>query len=171
MRIDCSIGLQVIKILNIATDPLDLVLDGLGDEVDALQHVSDVVDSPLLHLQLHCCLIKVHLLVRRHTNQVNEFSGQLPQRVLLTSPNSGLLPLEKSRPLSVNQPNIEVDGVVLTLIVKMVILIGNDFRNALSIGIIFVSWRSPVIGRIFCICVDMLIILPREGLIHYFVIY
>ena len=160
MRIDCSIGLQVIKILNIATDPLDLVLDGLGDEVDALQHVSDVVDSPLLNLQLHCGLIEVHLLVRRHTNQVNEFSGQLPQRVLLTSPNSGLLPLEKSRPLSVNQPRIKVDGVVLSLIVKMVILIGNDFRNALSNGIIFVGWRSPIIGRIFCICDDVLIILP-----------
>ena len=139
MRIDCSIGLQVIKFLNIATDPLDLVLDGLGDEVDALQHVSDVVDSPLLNLQLHCCFIKVHLLVRRHMNKVDEFSGQVLQRGLLTSPNSSLLPLDKSRPLSVNQPKIEVDGVVLPLIIKMVIVIANDFRNALSNWIIFVG--------------------------------
>ena len=50
MRIDCSIDLQVIKFLSIATDPLDFVLDGLGDEIDALQHVVDIVNPSLLNL-------------------------------------------------------------------------------------------------------------------------
>ena len=50
LRIDCSIDLQVIKFLSIATDPLDFVLDGLGDEIDALQHVVDIVNPSLLNL-------------------------------------------------------------------------------------------------------------------------
>ena len=31
--------------------PLDVVLGLLADELDALQHVGDVVDAPLLHVQ------------------------------------------------------------------------------------------------------------------------
>jgi hypothetical protein len=53
----------VIEIFDIATNPLDLVLDGLHDEVNALKHIGDVVDSSFLHFKLYSSNIKVHLLI------------------------------------------------------------------------------------------------------------
>jgi len=44
---------DVIEIFDIATNPLDSVLDGLHDEVNALKHIGDVVDSSFLHFKLH----------------------------------------------------------------------------------------------------------------------
>lgn len=42
-----SDGLHALEAL-----PADLVLDGLFDEADALEHIGDVVDAALLHAEL-----------------------------------------------------------------------------------------------------------------------
>lgn len=39
--------------------PLDVVLRLLLNEVDAFQHVGDVVNPPLLHFEHLCCLVQI----------------------------------------------------------------------------------------------------------------
>ena len=45
---------------------------GLLDVADALQHVGDVVDAPLLHRQLLHHLVQVHRLVGAPLHQLDE---------------------------------------------------------------------------------------------------
>lgn len=40
--------------------PLDVVLGLLGDELNALEDVGDVIDASLLHLQHFSCPVQVH---------------------------------------------------------------------------------------------------------------
>lgn len=63
--------------------PLDVVLGLLGDELDALEDVGDVVDAPFLHLQHLSCPVQVDDTVSRAAQQFQEaFGGQI-QRCLI----------------------------------------------------------------------------------------
>lgn len=55
-----------------------MVLRLLGDELDALQDVGDVIDAPLLHVQHLRGPVQVHDSVRRLRQQVEEpFGGEV----------------------------------------------------------------------------------------------
>ena len=49
------------------------------DEVDALQHVSDVINAALLDAQCLGCLIQVDDAIPRRLNELREFLRQQPQ--------------------------------------------------------------------------------------------
>lgn len=68
--------------------PLDVVLGLLGDELDALQDIGDVVDAPLLHLQHLGCPVEVHHTVGGLAEQLQEALGGEVQRGFI----AGLLP-------------------------------------------------------------------------------
>lgn len=67
------------------THPLDVVLGLLADELDALQHVGDVVDGSLLHVQHLSSPVQVQNPILRLTQEVNEFLGGQPQRCVIAS--------------------------------------------------------------------------------------
>lgn len=56
--------------------PLDVVLRLLLNEVDAFQHVGDVVNPPLLHLEHLCCLVQIQDPIRRLAQELNELLGE-----------------------------------------------------------------------------------------------
>lgn len=60
--------------------PLDVVFGLLADELDALQHVGDVIDAPLLHIQHFGCPVQVQDPILGLAQEVNEFLGEEPQR-------------------------------------------------------------------------------------------
>ena len=47
----------VIEIFDIATNPFDLVLDGLADKINPLEYIGDVVYSSFLYFKLDSCYI------------------------------------------------------------------------------------------------------------------
>lgn len=57
------------------SQPLDVVLGLLGDELDAFQDVGDVVDASLLHVQHLRGPVQVHHAVGRLRQQVEETLG------------------------------------------------------------------------------------------------
>ena len=65
--------------------PLDVVFGLLADELDALQHIGDVVDAPLLHVQHLSSPVQVQNPILRLTQEVNEFLGEQPQRCVIAS--------------------------------------------------------------------------------------
>lgn len=56
--------------------PLHVVFRLLLNEVDAFQHVGDVVDSPLLHFQHLCRLVQIQDPVRGLAQELNELLGE-----------------------------------------------------------------------------------------------
>ena len=160
----------VIEIFDIATNPLDLVLDGLHDEVNALKHIGDVVDSSFLHFKLYSCNIKVHLLIWRFSYKFNELSGQFSQRVLLTSSISGDVSIEKISPGVIYHFIIVVPVVVVDLVKVSIVIVSNYIRYPLTIDVISCRIRPSILAWIFCKLIDMLIILPSKDLVHYVII-
>jgi len=57
------------------SQPLDVVLGLLGDELDSLQDIGDVVDASLLDIQDLRSPIQIHHAVRRLGQQVQEALG------------------------------------------------------------------------------------------------
>ena len=74
---------SVLSVHTVWSRPADLVLLVLLNESNALQHVSDVIDSSLLHCQLAYCVVQVNALVRGFPQELNKFLSQLYQTVLL----------------------------------------------------------------------------------------
>ena len=60
--------------------PLDVVLPLLFDQANALEHVGNVVDAALLHLEHRGGLVQVEKPLGRFLDQVDELLGQQPQR-------------------------------------------------------------------------------------------
>lgn len=56
--------------------PLHVVFRLLLNEVDAFQHVGDVVDSSLLHFQHLRCLVQIQDPIRGLAQQLNELLGE-----------------------------------------------------------------------------------------------
>ena len=160
----------VIEIFDIATNPLDLVLDGLHDEVNALKHIGDVVDSSFLHFKLYSSNIKVHLLIWRFSYKFNELSGQFSQRVLLTSSISGDVSIEKISPGVIYHFIIVVPVVVVDLVKVSIVVVSNYIRYPLTIDVISCRIRPSILAGIFCKLIYMLIILPSKYLVHYVII-
>lgn len=65
--------------------PLDVVLGLLADELDALQHVGDVVDTTFLDLQHLGRAVEIHDAVGRLAQQTDKFFGEQPQRGVVAS--------------------------------------------------------------------------------------
>lgn len=65
--------------------PLDVVLGLLADELDALQHIGDVIDAPLLHIQHLSSPVQVQDPILGLAQEVNEFLGEQPQRRVIAS--------------------------------------------------------------------------------------
>lgn len=60
----------------VAALPLDVVLRLLLQQPDALQHIGDVVDAALLHVQRAAGGVQVDAAVRRPGQQVDELLGE-----------------------------------------------------------------------------------------------
>lgn len=65
--------------------PLDVVLGLLADELDALQHIGDVIDAPLLHIQHLSSPVQVQDTILGLTQEINELLGEKPQRRVIPS--------------------------------------------------------------------------------------
>lgn len=65
--------------------PLDVVLGLLTDELDTLQHIGDVVDAPLLHVQHLGRPVQVQDPILGFTQEVNELLREQPQRRVIPS--------------------------------------------------------------------------------------
>lgn len=60
------------------SQPLDMILGLLGNELDALQDIGDVIDAPFLHLQHLSCPVQVNNPISRVAQQLQEaFGGQI----------------------------------------------------------------------------------------------
>lgn len=71
--------------------PSNFILNSLFNEADAFQYIGDVVDTPLLHLELLGCLVKVHFFAFGTLDQSNEFFRKFPEGVIQTVLISGTL--------------------------------------------------------------------------------
>ncbi len=71
----------VMHVMN--AQPLNVVLGLLGDQVDPLQDISDVVDAPFLDVQHLRSPVEVDHAVRRLSQEIQEaFGGQIQRRVV-----------------------------------------------------------------------------------------
>ena len=52
--------LEKFEIRDVLALPPDLVFDCFFNEANVLEDVGDIIDSPLLHVQLLCCLVEVN---------------------------------------------------------------------------------------------------------------
>jgi len=66
--------------LRLYSHPLYVVLGLLADELDALQHVGDVIDAPLLHLQHLGGPVQVQHAIGRLGDQAHKLLGEQAQR-------------------------------------------------------------------------------------------
>lgn len=80
-------GLEwLLLVSSVGADPTDVVLAVLLDEIDALQHVGDVVDAPLLHVELLHGQVEVNRLVGTRFDELQEFVGQDNEPVFTAAP-------------------------------------------------------------------------------------
>ena len=63
-------------------NPADVVLLESLDEVDAFEHVRDVVDPSLLHAEHFHCLVEVEAVVVGVNEALDEFLGELDKPIL-----------------------------------------------------------------------------------------
>ncbi len=83
-----SIAISHIKshLLHWYSQPLDVVLGLLSDELDPLQYVGDVIDASLLDLQDLSGPVQVKNSIRRLGNQTHKFLGQKAQGGVVPCP-------------------------------------------------------------------------------------
>lgn len=72
------------ELLWVGGDPLDVVLLIPDNEIDPFEDIGDIVDPPLLDLQLAHGLIEVEFIVLGFNKQLNKFLGELNQPILLS---------------------------------------------------------------------------------------
>ena len=82
--------LAVIKVY-CYSQPLDVVLGLLPDELDSLQDVGDVIDASLLHLQDLGGPVQVKNPIGRLGDQTHKLLGQQAQRGVVARPLTGRL--------------------------------------------------------------------------------
>ena len=80
-------GLEwLLLVSSVGADPTDVVLAVLLDEIDALQHVGDVVDASLLHSKLVYRPVQVQRLVRGLLQQLDKSECQGHESVFFAAP-------------------------------------------------------------------------------------
>ena len=75
--------------------PADVVLTDFTNKANTLQHISDIVDAPLLDIENLDCIIQVDCLLWSCLEKINEFFSELNQTVFFPA-SSALVILEET---------------------------------------------------------------------------
>lgn len=71
------------EVLDVTRNPNNLILRRLLRQPNTLQHIRDIIDSPLLHIHNLGRLMNVHMPPRRGRNHLHELESELAKGVFI----------------------------------------------------------------------------------------